>query len=85
MTKNLSIVVLLIFGILYSIYLSFYLGSHTGFIFILITIGLAGTIYLVDKKVDYKIILYVWIAIIVVAAIVLLIELIFQFALLLRE
>ncbi len=67
MKRKLSILLLFLFGILYSIYLSFEGGLFIGFIFILITIGITTTIYILDKKINYKIIVYIWIAIVTIA------------------
>lgn len=69
MKKRLSVLLFLFFGILYSIYLSFEGGIFIGFILILITIGITATIYILDKKIDYKIIIYVWIAIVTIAVV----------------
>ena len=70
MKKRLSILLLFLFGILYSIYLSFEGGVFIGFVFILITIGITATIYILDKKIDYKIIVYVWIAIVTITVVI---------------
>ena len=69
------ILLLVIFGVIYSFYLTFYVGDfYIGFVFILITIGLSSTIYVLGRSVSYKIILYIWIAIIVLASTVLLFQ-----------
>ena len=65
---------MLIFGIIYSTYLSFYTSIYTGFVLILITVGFAGTIYMIAKKVSYKIIFYVWMAIIVFSVLFLILQ-----------
>lgn len=78
MIKKILLSILVVFGILYSAFISFYGGYYTGFVFILITVGFASTIYTLDKKVDYRIIFYVWIAIIVIATVTLLLQWIFN-------
>ncbi len=78
MLKDVLICILLFVGIIYSILLSFLVGLYISFILILITIGFASTIYLLDKKFDYKIIFYVWIAIIVTAISTLMVAKAFQ-------
>ena len=69
MRKNLSVLILFVIGILYSIYLLIQGGLFIGFVFILITIGISSTIYILDKKTDYRIIIYIWIAIVMIAVI----------------
>jgi hypothetical protein len=69
MKKSLSILFLLLFGILYSIYLAFEGGIFLGLITSLITIGLSATIYVLYKKFDYKIIVYIWIGIVTLAVV----------------
>jgi hypothetical protein len=69
MKKKLSILLLFLFGTLYSIYLSIEGGIFIGFILFLITIGFTSTIYILDKKIDYKIIIYIWIAIVTIAVV----------------
>jgi hypothetical protein len=69
MMKRLSILLLFFFGILYSIYLSLEGSFFIGFIFILITIGITSTIYMLDKRIDYRIIIYIWIAIVTIAVV----------------
>ena len=63
----LSILFLFLFGIAYSIYLSFQGSFFIGFIFILMTIGITSTFYMLDKKIDYRIIVYIWIAIVMIS------------------
>ena len=82
--ERLFILILVVFGLLYSFYLSFYLGAYTGFVFVLITIGFASTLYILDKKISYKIIFYIWIAIIVFAVLILFLELVFKTAVLFK-
>ncbi|MEM5778494.1 MAG: hypothetical protein QXD43_04215 [Candidatus Aenigmatarchaeota archaeon] len=84
MIKKILLIILIVFGLFYSFLISFYGGFYTGFIFVLITIGFASTIYLLDKKVSYRIVVYVWIAIIVIAAITLLLQWVFNIANLLK-
>jgi len=84
MIKKLFLLILIGFGLFYSVLISFYGGFYVGFIFILITIGFTSTIYLLDKKINYKLIFYIWIAIIVVAAITLLLQWVFNLATLLK-
>ena len=66
--------ILIGFGLLYSALIAFYGGYFVGFVIILLTVGFASTIYLIDKKTNYRIIFYVWIAIIVIASITLFLE-----------
>jgi len=82
--KKLFLLVLIIFGIFYSVLISLYGGFYVGFVFILLTIGFASTIYLLDKKFNYRIIFYIWIAIVVVAAITLFLQWVFNIANLLK-
>jgi len=72
--KKLLLLSLILFGFFYSYLLSFYAGGFVSLIFVLITIGFASTIYLLDKKINYRIIFYIWIAIIVVAILSLLLN-----------
>ena len=72
------ILILIIFGLMFSFYLFLYSGAYTAFVFILITIGLSSTLYILDKKINYKIIFYIWIAIIVIAILTLVLELAFK-------
>lgn len=67
MKRGLALSFLFVFGILYSIYLSLYSGFFVGFIFILMTIGFTTTIYMLDKKIDYRIIIYIWVGIVMIA------------------
>jgi asparagine N-glycosylation enzyme membrane subunit Stt3 len=66
--------ILIIFGLLYSIIIALYGGYFVGFVLALITVGFATTIYLIDKKFDYRIIFYIWIAIIAIASLTLFLE-----------
>jgi hypothetical protein len=84
MIKKIFLSILLVFGVFYSTFIYFYGGFYVGFVFILITIGFASTIYMLDKKFSYRIIFYVWIAIIVIAAVTLFLEWVFNLANLLR-
>lgn len=84
MIKKLFLLILILFGIFYSFLISIYGGFYVGFVFILVTIGFASTIYLLDKKVNYRIIFYIWIAIVIIAAITLLLQWIFNIAKLLK-
>ena len=69
------ILLLAVFGIIYSVYLSFFVGDfYIGFIFILITVGISATFYVLRKSINYRIIFYIWIAIIVVAVVVLIFQ-----------
>ena len=69
------ILLLVVFGVIYSFYLTFFVGDfYIGFVFVLITIGLSSTIYVLGRSISYKIILYIWIAIIVLASTVLLFQ-----------
>lgn len=69
------ILLLVVFGFIYSFYLTFFVGDfYIGFVFVLITIGLSSTIYVLGRSISYKIILYIWIAIIVLASTVLLFQ-----------
>jgi hypothetical protein len=73
--EKLFVLILVGFGLFYSIYLSVFLGDYfVGFIFILITAGLSSTIYILDKKINYRIIFYIWLAIVVVALLLLLLK-----------
>jgi hypothetical protein len=56
---------LLLFGFVYSAYLAFEGGIFLSEVIALTTIGLATTIYVLSKKGNNKIIIYVWIAIVV--------------------
>lgn len=67
MIKRLNTLLLFLFSISYSVYLSFQGSFFIGFIFILISIGISSTIYLLDRKIDYRIIIYIWIAIVTIA------------------
>lgn len=78
------ILVLTAFGFLYSIFISIYGGFYIGIVLALITIGFASTTYMLDKKINYKIIFYIWIAIIVVAVVTLFLNWIFNLAILLK-
>jgi hypothetical protein len=69
MRKNLSILLLFLIGILYSLYLSTQGGLFIGLVFVMITIGISFTIYMLDKKTDYRIIVYVWIAIVTIVVV----------------
>jgi len=66
-----NIITLFIFGIVYSMLLSPYLGAYTGFIFIMMTVGFVTTIYIAAQKSGYGLVTYVWISIIIIAEIVL--------------
>ena len=85
MIKRLGILIFLIFGVLYSVYLSLYIGFFPSFVFILITTGIGSTIYILDKKINYRIIVYIWIALITVAVVALLIEWVFKISILLKN
>jgi hypothetical protein len=78
MLKWILISVLLLFGISYSIILALYTDLFVGFVFVLITIGFAATIYLLDKKFSHRIIFYVWVAIITTAVLILILVKSFQ-------
>lgn len=69
MIKNISILLLFLAGTIYSLYLSLQGGIFIGFIFVLITIGLSSTFYILNKKIDYRIIIYIWIAIVMIAVV----------------
>ena len=69
MKKNLSILLLLLFGILYSLYLAFEGGIFLGLITALMTIGLSTTIYILYKRINYKLIVYIWVGIVTIAVI----------------
>jgi hypothetical protein len=84
MIKNLLILILICFGFFYSILIAFYGGFYISFVIILITIGLASTIYMLDKKFNYRIIVYIWVSIVVVAAITLFLQWVFNIANLLK-
>lgn len=71
---------LIAFGFFYSLFISFYSGFYIGFVLMLITIGFASTIYCVDKRIDRKIIFYVWVAIITASALTLLLDFVFSMA-----
>jgi hypothetical protein len=64
--KSLSIFLLLIFGLCYSAYLAFAGSVFLGFVFSLISVGLTSTIYILDRRLNSRIIVYIWLAIIVV-------------------
>jgi hypothetical protein len=64
--RRVSILLFILFGFVYSIYLALEGGFFTGFAIFTITLGLAATIYILDRKASSRIIIYVWIAIIVV-------------------
>jgi hypothetical protein len=72
---DILILLLVIFGIIYSMYMSVFIGDfYVGFIFVLMTIGISATIYILRKSINYRIIFYIWIAIIVIAVVVLLFQ-----------
>jgi hypothetical protein len=74
------ILLLAVFGIIYSLYLSVYIGDlYVGFIMVLITLGISSTIYILGKRVNYRIIFYIWIAIIVIAVVVLMFQWTYNF------
>ena len=63
--KEKIILLMLIFGLAYSFYVTAYVGDlFIGFVLVLLTLGLSSTIYALDRKIDYRIIFYMWIAII---------------------
>jgi hypothetical protein len=64
--KSLSLIALLAFGLLYSAYLAFEGSVFIGLVFSLISIGLTSTIYILDRRLNSRIIVYIWLAIIVV-------------------
>jgi hypothetical protein len=73
--EKLMLLILFVFGIVYSTYLAIYLENlYIGFIFSLITIGLTSTVYVLGKNISYKIIFYIWIAIMVIAVVILLFQ-----------
>lgn len=75
MRGKLLILILAFFGITYSVYLAAFLEDfYVGMVFSLITIGLSSTIYILDKKINYRIIFYIWLAIILVAVVLLLFQ-----------
>ena len=75
MRGKILILFLLFFGTIYSVYLSLFLEDfYVGFVFFLITLGLTSTIYVIDKSISYKIIFYIWIAIIVLALVILMFQ-----------
>ena len=75
---KLALFVLIIFGFVYSIFISLFVGLYIGVVLILITIGFAATIYCIDKRIDRKIIFYVWIAIISFSVLILLVGFVFN-------
>jgi hypothetical protein len=76
--NNILILLLLLFGFLYSSYLFFYLGYYTSVVIALLTIGFASTIYVLDKSINRRIIFYVWIAIILVSIFILFLHWVFS-------
>jgi glucose uptake protein GlcU len=64
--KRISILLLLLFGFAYSVYLSSQGGFFLGLVVSLMAIGLATTIYILDNKGNNKIVIYVWLAIVII-------------------
>jgi len=64
--RSLSLMVLLIFGLCYSAYLAFEGSVFIGLVFTLISIGITSTLYILDRKLSSRLIVYIWVAIIVV-------------------
>jgi asparagine N-glycosylation enzyme membrane subunit Stt3 len=75
---KLALSLLILFGFAYSVFISFYGGFYLGFVFILITIGFASTIYCIDKRINRRIIFYVWVAIMTTIVLTLIVELTFS-------
>jgi hypothetical protein len=67
--RRASILLLMLFGLLYSAYLAYEGGIFMGFVISLITLGLASTIYILDRRVNSRIIVYIWVAIVVVVVV----------------
>lgn len=73
-----ALFVLITFGLVYSVLISLYVSPYVGVVLILITIGFAATIYCIDKRIDRRIIFYVWIAIISFSVLILVVEMVFN-------
>jgi biotin transporter BioY len=54
------------FCVLFSVFLAAAGGFFIGFVFMLITTGMTATIYILDKKMDYRLIIYIWVAIVTI-------------------
>ena len=76
--NNLLIIFLLVFGLLYSSYLYFYLGYYTSVVIVLVTVGFAFTIYILDKSINRRIIFYIWIAIVMISMLIFLMDWVFS-------
>ncbi|MBN2202564.1 MAG: hypothetical protein JW700_00025 [Candidatus Aenigmarchaeota archaeon] len=77
--EKILIVCLLVFGLLYSAYVTIYTNDfYVGLVLALVTLGFSATIYILDKKINYRIIIYIWIAIVLIAIIALLLRLSFS-------
>jgi hypothetical protein len=64
--KKISLLALLLFGLAYSLYLSTQGGFFMGLVISLISIGLTTTFYILDRRGNNKIIVYVWLAIVII-------------------
>ena len=64
--KRINLLTLLLFGLAYSVYLSTQGGFFLGLVISLITIGLTTTFYILDGRGNNKIIVYVWLAIVII-------------------
>ncbi|MFH0928793.1 MAG: hypothetical protein V1818_00355 [Candidatus Aenigmatarchaeota archaeon] len=77
--EKILILFLVVFGLLYSSYLAVFTEDYyIGFVFILITLGFSSTIYVLDKNINYRIIFYIWLAIVLVSSVVLLLQWVFS-------
>ena len=59
-------ILMLALGLLYSAYLAYEAGIFMGLVFSLITIGLTATIYILYNGMSSRLIVYIWVAIVMV-------------------
>lgn len=64
--NSIKFVFLLLSGLVYSSYLALEAGIFMGLVFTLMTIGLTATLYILDRKMSYRIIVLIWLAIVIV-------------------
>jgi len=66
MKNSFYIMCFFMFCVLFSVFLAAAGGFFIGFVFMLITTGMTATIYILDKKMDYRLIIYIWVAIVTI-------------------
>jgi hypothetical protein len=64
--RKVSLLALLLFGLAYSFYLATQGGVFIGLTISLISIGLTATLYILEGRGSNKIIIYVWLAIVII-------------------